>query len=78
MPTVDTATELDAGDVERILQNVATIQGTHIMIVRVERLVGAWLVTISDHAGRIASKRLPDGGATEIRGALLHWLETRA
>ena len=67
---------MEQQDIERILRDVATSQGIGITIVRVERLTGEWIVTITDQADRMMSKSVPDGPPAAVRTALLHWLDS--
>ena len=45
-----------------------------VTIVRIQRLVGGWLVTVTDAADRVISMRVPDGSAAETREVLKKWL----
>jgi hypothetical protein len=69
---------MDERDIERILRDVAASQGVRVSILRVQRLTGGWMVTITDQADRIVSKSVPDGPPAAVRTALLDWLETHS
>ena len=69
---------MEERDVERILRDVVITQGLRVTIVRVQRLTGGWVVTVTDQDDRIVSRRFSDGPAAAIRTALLNWLETQS